>query len=223
MADSDNSRTLSSGIQRNLFSLAATFLTAALEERTRANAAGVDPVLRLWHAWVTAFDDYARLTHVQQRIEREMVRTIGFPKVSVPVAETAGSVLANSEAEIDALLPGDDREGERAALKRDLAAQVAAWTMADEAEGFSHAKARAGDAAKREAELVKLLWVTRAQSILGIMAKTHAVLRHGEPGPGFGFPWSPLRGILADFLVLNGVSVEDLSPGEEGRTEVRLR
>jgi len=223
MADSDNSRTLPSGIQRNLFAVASTFLTEELEERARDDAAATDPALRVWHEWMTAFDNYARLTHVQQRLEKELLRTIGFPQVLVPVGSGAAPVPGRSEAEIDALLPGEERSGQRDALKRDLAARVAAWQQADEVEGFSRALALAHEAGDRQAELLKSLWLTPALSMAGMAAKVHAVLRHGEPGPGYGFPWTPLRGVIADFLVLNGVSIGDLSPTEAGRTGGRSR
>ncbi|MDR6100481.1 hypothetical protein QE369_000659 [Agrobacterium larrymoorei] len=223
MADSDNSRTLPSSIQRNLFAVASNFLVAELEKNALDDAAVIDPALRVWHDWMSAFDEYARLTDVQQRLEKLLLQTIGLPQVRVPAAGEVAPVLARSEAEIDALLPGEDRGGQRDALKRDLVVRAAAWKQADEAEGFSRAKALAHIAGDRQAELLESLWLTPALSTAGMAAKVHAVLRHGEPGPDYGFPWTPLRGVLADFLIQNGVSIDDLSAAEAGRTGGRSR
>ncbi|RVH25397.1 hypothetical protein [Sinorhizobium meliloti] len=97
MADSDNSRTLSTVTRADFHSFVAASLPT-YQELTRAkqlsrDACDADPVLAVWHQWCAAWQRLSESSLLQQRLERSL-----FPAVLPPPLEQAAGSRTYSEA-----------------------------------------------------------------------------------------------------------------------------
>ncbi|RVQ47779.1 hypothetical protein CN245_31575, partial [Sinorhizobium meliloti] len=97
MADSDNSRTLSTVTRADFHSFVAASLPT-YQELTRAkqlswDAYDDDPALALWHQWCAARQRLSESSLLRQRLERSL-----FPAVLPPPLEQAAGSRTYSEA-----------------------------------------------------------------------------------------------------------------------------
>ncbi|RVK62351.1 hypothetical protein CN155_01850 [Sinorhizobium meliloti] len=136
MADSDNSRTLSTVTGADFHSfVAASLLT--YQELTRAkqlsrDACDADPALAVWHQWCAAWQRLSESSLLQQRLERTL-----FSSVLPPPLEQAAGSRTYSEA-----LEAEDRAS--------IAEEQAAETLWE-----TPAVSIAGAAAKLHAAMTK--------------------------------------------------------------------
>ncbi|RVE80209.1 hypothetical protein [Sinorhizobium meliloti] len=97
MADSDNSRTLSTVTRADFHSFVAASLPT-YQELTRAiqlsrDACDADPALAVWHQWCAAWQRLSESSLLQQRLERSLL-----PAVLPPPLEQAAGSRTYSEA-----------------------------------------------------------------------------------------------------------------------------
>ncbi|MDX3925944.1 MAG: hypothetical protein QHC90_09115 [Shinella sp.] len=216
MADSENSRTLSSVTRRTLLAIATSSLLARVAEATPVmppeNTDVPDPALSLWRDWTAAHQLACEFGRQQQLLERELVSIAGFPTVKLRIPGRREPVSIATDADIERWLgTRADTEMARAKARTALAAKRLAWQAADERLGYSRAL-QAEDAAAEEGErLAEALWECPARSIAGATAKLHATLVIGETSDECEeFPWPQLRSVLADLLRVNGVPAAEI-------------
>ncbi|WP_047454176.1 hypothetical protein [Rhizobium rhizogenes] len=212
MADSEISRTVSSITRENLHSVAAEFLQAkavssgasAADQSSDRNDDNIDPALAIWREWLTAHQEFVRLCRLQQRLETRLFRSVGFPRVKLPVPGQNGPIVATTDEEIDRWLNGTAFAEDRASAKAELSSQVEKWNAADRRLGYSRARMAEEAAANTAIGLAETLWETPSTSVDGAAAKLHAILAHGEPGlNNSDFPWEQIRSLLADLLKMS--------------------
>ncbi|NTG41675.1 hypothetical protein [Rhizobium rhizogenes] len=220
MADSDNSRSLPIVTRRRLLSASAAWLTlqvgtadAALLGNDREQGMNADPVLALWQGWTTAYSEMEHLCRVQQRLESQMMKTVGFPSVEIVAGDGEHSVMAFSMEEIDYQLGGrPEFEAAKAQAKAILTERQTAWDALGEHLGYNHAKRGEEAACARQNGLAIALWTEPARSIAGATAKLHAILSVGQ-GSHDEFPWPQIRAVITDLLTMGDVhSVPELFP-----------
>lgn len=213
MADSENSRTLPSITRRNLLSLAVASLAAsaakpALGELTLDIDAenNGDLIVPAWRAWNEAHKQHYELCRRQQKLETAMLKMVGgrFPRVEIQVADKTEPVFARTAREINHLLRGAELADRRRQAKAELSTRLAAWDAADAQIGYTIAYDAQSEMADTENALAEALKSIPAQSIVGVIAKLHAVIEMEDPGACLTeTPWPELRSILVDILRLN--------------------
>lgn len=179
---------------------AARLLTSVLQDGQDA-----DPLILLWQDWRETFASSQRLCQEAQRLERELVERIGFPRVEVPLDDPERpSVVATAARQIDRLLgAAPATRSLRRRLKRDLAAAQARWDAEAAAVGLTSAIEREAAADRRVGEILKSASRTPARSIPGVIAKLAIAAEWSELEPGAdGYPWDFIRGALADLTAL---------------------
>jgi hypothetical protein len=194
MADSDDITTLPVLSRRDLLG-GATMLPIGAAD-TRCRGASSDPVLDLFHEW--------RALHAEldawQKKEGVLLRTVGMPRVLVPVPGKAKPVSACEPVEIDELLedwPGTEELRQR--LHREFAAHRRRWEIAAGAIGLGPVEERVNHAWDRWDTLTETVWQVPAGSLAGVAAKLAMVLSIGQSrSDDDEFPWPPLRSVLAD-------------------------
>ncbi|MFE0757889.1 hypothetical protein ACFW16_28270 [Inquilinus sp. NPDC058860] len=198
MADSDDSTHLSALSRRALLGSATVVPLGAAQSRD-LNAIS-DPILDLWQEWRAVHAELDAWQDDWQRKEGVLLRTVGMPRVLVPVPGQAEPVSACEPAEIDELLedvPGTEALRER--LHREFAAHRRRWEMAAAAIGLGPVEERINVAWDRWEALTEGVWQTPARSLAGIAAKLSMVLSIGQSrSDDEEFPWPPLRSVLAD-------------------------
>jgi len=121
MADSDDTTTLPALSRRALLGGATVLPIGAADARRRG--ANSDPVLDLFHEWRALHAELDAWQDDWQKKEGVMLRTVGMPRVLVPVPGKIEPVSACEPAEIDELLedlPGTEEL--RPSSKRTVAA-----------------------------------------------------------------------------------------------------
>lgn len=186
--------------RRASIAAAARLLTSTLREEQDA-----DPLILLWQEWRETFASSKRLCHEAQRLERELVETIGFPRVEVPLNDPERPPISVTEAsQIDRLLgKAPATQPLRRRLKRDLAVAQARWDAEAAAVGLTSAVEREAAADRRVDELLRTASRTPARSIAGVIAKLAIATEWSELEPeADGYPWDFIRGVLSDLTLL---------------------
>ncbi|GGB11743.1 hypothetical protein GCM10011491_44560 [Brucella endophytica] len=208
MADSDNSRTLPSVTRRMLLSgtMATTamlsFETGADAAEALAGNAASDPARQLWNAWQSACLNTVALWEKQQRLETQLVNTIGFPHAKVYLPDEDATFSIWWEGDIGSYFGSDSASADiRAKAETDFAAHQARWDAEDERIGYSAAKRAEQAAAIHKEELVEALTDTPATTLAGVAGKLDVVLREGQSsGDCTEFPWPLVHSALEDIL-----------------------
>ncbi|QKC85718.1 hypothetical protein [Mesorhizobium sp. NZP2077] len=187
MADSDNSTTLRSVIRRGLF------------------RATTDPAIAAWRAWQAAHEETERFSDEQQRLERNLTETVGFPKVMIQLSDGRTVTLHSVEALRDVLGVGSADLAVGAKVEAELAAHQARWDAFDRAIGYSATLRAESEAADRAEALLEGLSETPAISLAGVAANLDAILREGQPSKDDPeFPWPQIRSVLEDIARIAG-------------------
>ncbi|UHD43888.1 hypothetical protein LUX29_12385 [Aureimonas altamirensis] len=177
MADSENSRTLTSVTRRSFLSTVAAWLTlqtsghpAVEDERGGEN----DPTLHLWREWMIAHGDVDKLCRRQQYLERRVMEVISC---SDPA-------------------PDEELGGVRACTERQPT-----WNEIAEEFGYPKAKAAEATAMAVEESRAKALWAAPARSPAGAAAKLHALLLRSEEGAlSRECPWPQIRSVIRNLM-----------------------
>lgn len=197
MADSDDKH-LSTLSRRAL--LGGATVVPLGRAHSRDLSAISDPVLDLWTEWQAVHAELDAWQDHWQRKEGVLLRTVGMPRVLVPVPGRSEPVSACEPAEIDELLddvPGTEALRER--LHREFEAHRRRWEMAAAAIGLGPVEERINFAWDRWEALTEGVWQTPARSLAGIAAKLSMVLSIGQSRcDDEEFPWPPLRSVFAD-------------------------
>jgi hypothetical protein len=208
MADSENSRTLPTNKRANLHldpKVTGPF-ALALNELQRDNDYEIGSNSDLWRRWRLARNRQQILCFRQQRLEKRMLKlTGGFPQVAIYVQSAVDSIVAQTEYDIERLLPGDelafDRENAISAFRK----AQAIWNAADTELGYSAACTAESEWSERTLDIADKLSRSDARSIQDVAAKLHCLIDMGEPGPDImEAPWPQLRLMLAELLRLCG-------------------
>ncbi len=201
MSDSEISTTLSNVSRRDLLAAA---IAAPIGMVPARNVTPSDPILRLWRERQNLHARAVALCHQWQDLETSLIRTIGFPQVTVPNADAAHGVCAMSHDEIDKALGSDtDAVEQKTALHAQLAAHQAQWDSEAERIGFHSADRRQMRAWKAEEAATRKIFATPATTLRGIEIKISvmmALCRAGSDDPDFPLP--QLRSTLADIKQL---------------------
>ncbi|RUM95122.1 hypothetical protein EET67_25040 [Pseudaminobacter arsenicus] len=196
MVDADHSMSLPVVIRRQL-------LSAAAGQGSGKRQANTDDVVSEWRVWRKA---HARTLHMcrrQQRLERRLLETIGFPQVVLHSRTGQGTMTAFSAAEIEAFFDDNSPSCQRA--KAALAAHQARWEAAIVKSGYSAALQDEASAAEHEQVLAARLYAQPASSLAGILAKLDILLRQGPFGfTDDEFPCPQLRAVTFDVARLSG-------------------
>ncbi|MGK9171554.1 hypothetical protein KXR53_35055 [Inquilinus limosus] len=207
MADSDDTTTLPALSRRDLLGGATVIPISAADARRRG--ANSDPVLDLFREWRALDAELDAWQDDWQKKEGVLLRTVGMPRVLVPVPGKAEPVSACEPAEIDELLedlPGTEELRQR--LHREFAAHRRRWEIAAAAIGLGPVEERVNQAWDRWDSLTETVWQVPAGTVAGAVAKLAMVLSMGQSrSDDDEFPWPPLRSILADLQRLVSMPV----------------
>ncbi|RWH58162.1 MAG: hypothetical protein EOQ83_26390 [Mesorhizobium sp.] len=205
MADSDNTTTLPRVTRRQLLAGTAVAATGwepkAFAQSDSQTELFADPAVVVWRKWQTAHQETERLCRKQQRLERKLTETIGFPCATMRL-QGHGSVAVHS---LQALHKVADFHSHDAATRADaeacLAAHQARWDAADREIGYSATLQAEREAADLAEGLLEVLSETPAASLAGVAAKLDAVIREGQPSKDDAeFPWLQIRSALKDLI-----------------------
>ncbi|WP_342242244.1 hypothetical protein [Inquilinus sp. OTU3971] len=198
MTDSDDTTTLPALSRRDLLGGATILPIGAADGQGRG--ASSDPVLDLFHEWRVLHAELDAWQEDWQKKEGVLLRTVGMPRVLVPVPGKVEPVSACEPAEIDELLedlPGTEELRQR--LHREFEAHRRRWEMAAGAIGLGQVEERVDLAWDRWGAITETIWQTRAGSLAGAAAKLAMVLSAGQSrSDDDELPWPPLRSVLAD-------------------------
>ncbi|CAH2396136.1 hypothetical protein [Mesorhizobium escarrei] len=229
MADSDNSMTLPFVTRRRVLAGGLITSTALLLEKGalagNAVATGTppDPSLILWREWETAHKLTERLCRKQQRLETNLVESVGFPCATVRLPEgedvTVHSIVALNEV----LGKGPDMAALRERAEADFAVHQARWDAAAEETGYTAALRAEREAGDRAEDLLEAFSTTPATTLAGVAGKLDAVLREGEAWEECSdFPWPQIRSALSDLVRIAQQMPEQFFHGEP-RPQLRPR
>ena len=204
MVDSEISTTLSWPSRRDVLSAAlltigGTSINSAVAV-ARQDDSTTDSAVLAWKAWRAAHRRTLALCRKQQRLESELVRTIGFPQV---VLAAAG---LQSPMRISLLKQFDELAADVLSLcaRRDevaiaLRAHQQRWEDADRAVGYSVTRQEEAAASADEEHLIAILFAADATSLRGLSAKLDVLITVGADGAeGRHFPRPELRRIRRD-------------------------
>ncbi|MGX5804295.1 hypothetical protein ACWGS9_24040 [Bradyrhizobium sp. Arg314] len=203
MADSDNTTPLSFVTRRRVLAGTA-FAIAGWQRRAFASNnlekdLSADPAVALWRKWHDAHEQTERLCRQQQRLERKLAETVGFPSVTIRLSGGESVTLHSLEALREVLDLGPEGVAMRAKAEADFAAHQARWDAADKGIGYSTALRAEREVADRAEDLLEALSETPATSLAGVAAKLDAVLREGEVSEDSDeFPWPQIRSAFED-------------------------
>ncbi|TGS64972.1 hypothetical protein EN817_25330 [Mesorhizobium sp. M3A.F.Ca.ET.174.01.1.1] len=205
MADSDNTTTLPRVTRRGVLAITANAKEGRQPKKLVGDHAeavqSADPAVAAWREWLIAHKEVERLCHQQQRLERNLVETIGFPCATIPLHDGTSVRLHSIQALNEVLGSGPEDEAVRAKSKADLETHQQRWEAADREIGYSAALIAEGEAADQAENLLQLLLETPAASLAGVAAKLDAVLSEGEPAEACAeFPWPHIRSVLGDVI-----------------------
>ncbi|WP_187331366.1 MULTISPECIES: hypothetical protein [unclassified Mesorhizobium] len=225
MADSDNTTTLPGVTRRRVLAIAANAKEGRqpgklVRDHAEADQSA-DPAVAVWREWLIAHEEAERRCRQQQRLERNLVETVGFPCATIPLHDGTSVRLHSIQALNEVLGPGPEDEAVRAKSKADLEAHQERWDVADREIGYSAALLAEGEAADQAENLLQLLLETPAASLAGVAAKLDAVLSEGEPAEASAeFPWLHIRSVLGDVIRIGQELVpEQMLPSRLGTSK----
>jgi hypothetical protein len=176
--------------------------TGALPSGKRIGGAPSDPALQLWQSWQANHTRVVALTRQWQRIEKQLIHSVGFPEVTIRLSGGEEPKVAHSIDEIEELV-AEEPAIERETLIAAFDEQQKRWDEAAAALGFNAVDAKLRAALGKERDFTALVPATKAASLPGVAAKLAIVIQLGEPSPtDVEFPWPELRSALADIARL---------------------
>ncbi|PWB80731.1 MAG: hypothetical protein C3F11_17130, partial [Methylocystaceae bacterium] len=176
--------------------------TGALPSGKSAGGAPSDPALQLWRSWQANHTQVVALTRQWQRIETQLIHSVGVPEVTIRISRDEEPKIAHSVDEIEKLL-ADGPEIERETLIAAFEEQQRRWDEAAAELGFDAVDAELESALDKERGFTASVPTTKAASLPGVAAKLAIVIQLGEPSPkDTEFPWPELRSALADLARL---------------------
>ncbi|MER8577684.1 hypothetical protein NKG95_02915 [Mesorhizobium sp. M1423] len=216
MDDSDNTTTLLPVTRRQVLTGTAAATTAwTLERKQSAREAGrtnvySDPALTLWREWEKAHKLTEQLCQRQQRLETQLVHSVGFPCVNVRLPES-GDVTVRSLEELNEVLgKWPDAAALREKAEAEFAAHQARWDAAAEETGYTAALRAEREAGDRVEDLLEAFSSTGATTLAGVVGKLDAVLREGEAWEECSeFPWPQIRSALGDLVLIARQAADD--------------
>ena len=203
MADSDNTTTLPLVTGRTVAARTTNAMVGSrpteFARKTLEKDQSDDPAVTVWREWQDAFKLTERLCREQQRLERKLAETVGFPCATI-LQSNGESVTLHSLKEVRDLLGVDPIDAAvRAEVEADFAAHQARWDAADRAIGYSAAMLAEHEAANQAEALLEELSGTPAATLAGVAAKLDAVLKEGQPSEDEAeFPWPQIRSAFED-------------------------
>ncbi|WP_292156287.1 hypothetical protein [Mesorhizobium sp.] len=229
MGDSDNITTLPRVTRGSL--LAGT-TNAKVGRQARAFASSdsetdrsIDPAVAIWREWQAAHGETVRLCRQQQRLERRLVETVGFPCATIRLRDGENVTLHSLQALRDVLDLGPEDMAKREKAEADLAAHQVRWDAADREIGYSATLRAEREAGDRAEDLLEALSETPATSLAGVAAKLDTVLREGEASEDDAeFPWPQIRSARDDLIRIGKEVVpEQVFPDEIRQRQTRRR
>lgn len=203
MADSDTTTTLPIVTRRRVLAGTAIAMAACQPAAFARNDLeadqSADPAVAVWGKWQAASEQTEWLRRQQQRLERKLVETVGFPCTTIQLSDGERVAVHSLEAlqEVLGFRPAD--AAARAQAEADIAAHQARWDAADKEIGYSAMLLAEREAAERVEALLEALSEAPATSLAGVAAKLDAVLREGEDSQHSGeFPWPQIRSARDD-------------------------
>ncbi|MER9067614.1 hypothetical protein NKH84_13720 [Mesorhizobium sp. M0902] len=206
MADSDNTTTLPYVTRRRVLAgtvLATTAWTLQGNAPASAGSTNVrsDPALVLWREWERVHKQTERLCRRQQRLETRLVESVGFPCVTVGLAEGEQVTVHSIEMLDEVLGKAPDMAALRDKAEADFAAHQARWDAAAEETGYTAAFRAEREAGEKIQDLLQAFSATPATTVAGVAGKLDAVLREGEAWEECSeFPWPQIRSALSDLV-----------------------
>jgi len=211
MAKAKNSTTPPSLTRRGFFLIGAAVtpmtLAPAFSHGPTA-AEETDPILTLWRQWWEADAEEATFDKQWNKLETQLFRDPGPPRVALPAGEDDAPIeYASSRDKIDDVL-GDAPEAEalRARLHAELTSQQARWDEAATAVQLDVVEANLEAATARAGHLRDAIFHTSARNLAGVATKLALVIVYGQTSDkDKEFPWPELRGALADLRRLAAI------------------
>ncbi|MER9593188.1 hypothetical protein NKI94_31340 [Mesorhizobium australicum] len=155
--------------------------------------------MAVWRKWQAAYEQVERLCREQQRLERQLAETVGFPCATIRLRDGERVTLPSIQAVRNVLSSDPEDVATRAKAEAEFAAHQARWDAAAREIGYSEALRAEYEAGERAEDLLEALAETPASSLAGAAAKLDAVVREGEIcGDGNEFPWPQIRSALED-------------------------
>ena len=183
---------------RACLAAAARLLNAAAREPD-----GSEPLVPLWREWRKTTVAVNRSCRAAQRLERQLMASIGPPRIEVPLDPPPSQPVYASDARaIDQLL-GTDLVSHplRDRLKQDLAATLARWEREAATSGLNAARAEEAAASQRAEAVLERAAATPARSLVGVLAKLTIAAEWGSRDPDRDAqPWPFLHSALADLV-----------------------
>ncbi|RWG86851.1 MAG: hypothetical protein E5X49_15140 [Mesorhizobium sp.] len=205
MADSDNTTTLPLVTRRTLFAGTAIAMAGwhqgafALNDLEREQSA--DPAVAVWCKWRAAHEQTEQLCRQQQRLERKLAETVGFPCATIRLRDGVSVTLHSLKALSEVLDLGPEDAAMRAKAEADFAAHQARWDADDTEIGYSATLRAEREAGNQAEHLLEALSKTPAASLAGVTAKLDAALREGAVSEGDAeFPWPQIRSAFDDLI-----------------------
>ncbi|MBB6411876.1 hypothetical protein [Mesorhizobium sangaii] len=201
MADSDNSTTLPFVTRRKVLAGTATAMAATQATSfARIDLEGaIDPAVAVWKQWQAAWEEAERLCNQQQRLERVLIETVGFPCTTVTLSDGESVTVHSVEALQELLGVRPANTVARTQAEAEIVANQARWDAAAREIGYSTAFLVEREAGERAKELLEALSHVPATSLAGIAAKLNAALREGEYSLHDSEPpWPQIRSALDD-------------------------
>ena len=203
MVDSDNTTTLPYVTRRKMLSGTAIAMGAlgsgAFAFDTVMREASSDPVLTLWRQWQDAHRLAERLCRRQQGLERQLIRTVGFPFSVIRLSDGEPVAAYSREAIHDVLRLAPEEAAACAEAEAEFAAHKLRWDRADRDIGYTATVQAERESADRASDLLGAMAALPATSLAGVAAKLEAVLREGNISEdGSEFPWPHIRSALDD-------------------------
>ncbi|MER8512946.1 hypothetical protein NKH47_08330 [Mesorhizobium sp. M1060] len=203
MADSDISTTLPFVTRRSVLAgTAITIVTAPARSFARSDLETghvIDPAVTVWDQWQAAWEEAEQICNRQQRLESELIETVGFPCTTVKLSD-GENVTVHSLAALQELLsvrPANTADCAQA--EAEIVADQARWDAACREIGYSTAMLAECEAGERAKALLEALSQVPATSLAGIAAKLNAALREGEYSLHDSEPpWPQIRSALED-------------------------
>ncbi len=203
MGDSDNTTTLPRVTRRKVLAGTAIAIAGwrqrAFARDDLATDQSADPAVAVWRRWRAAHEQTEQLCRKQQRLERKLAETIGFPCATIRLRDGESVTLHSLQALYNVLNLGPGDVAIRVKAEADLAAHQARWDAAAGEIGYSASLRAEREAADRAEDLLELLSETPAASLAGVIAKLDAVLREGQASRDDAeFPWPQIRSAIED-------------------------
>ena len=219
MADSDITTSLpfvTRGRKGGTAAVAGERISGSVQESGEGGAEP-DPALALTRAWIEAHGRTLALCRRQQKLETQLVDSVGFPSATVALPD--GDTFTVSSLEDLADFVGDKPVDEitRTRAAAELADRWARWRARDIELGYSATKEAEQRAAEAEQRLLDELPETAAHSIDGVISKLAVILRECEDnGDASGFPLPHIRSVLGDLKRITSHDLpDDLQPSCE--------